>query len=114
MRPYRLGFARKNSGPREPRSPSWAAILVLGLLAGIAAGVLLGLLFAPASGRVTRHRVRRRVGDVRDRLSESANELEEARQDVTGGAGEQLRAARRAGRLRVQGVFRTRRKPGEV
>ena len=114
MRPHQLDLVSKNSGSREPRSPSWAAILILGLLAGFAAGALLSLLFAPASGRVTRHRVRRRVDDVRERLSESADELEEARQDVTRGVGDQLRAVRRAGRSRVQGVFRPRRKPGEA
>lgn len=43
---------------------------ILGLLAGVAVGATLGILFAPASGRKTRARIRKRVGRAKDEFGD--------------------------------------------
>ncbi len=44
-------------------------------IAGTAVGATLALLFAPASGRVTRRQIRRQVEQGTDALSESSHDL---------------------------------------
>jgi gas vesicle protein len=49
--------------------------LVLGLLAGIAAGALAGILFAPAKGSRTRKRILKKGEDYADVLKEKFDDL---------------------------------------
>jgi len=51
-------------------------------IAGAAVGATLALLFAPASGRVTRRQIRRRVEQGTDMLSESGHDLLEKGKDL--------------------------------
>ena len=48
--------------------------LLLGVLAGVAAGAFLGVLFAPDKGEVTREKVSRKGDDLADALKEKFNE----------------------------------------
>ena len=43
---------------------------ILGLLAGVAVGTTLGILFAPASGKKTRARIKKRVGNAKDEFGD--------------------------------------------
>ena len=96
-------------------------------LLGVVLGALAGVLFAPARGEVTRRRIGRRVGDLKDLAEEKYDAL------TAGGAGEdedededaegaeepstreelegRLREARR--RRRVERAARSRRAPLE-
>ena len=49
--------------------------VLLGLLAGVAAGALLGVLFAPDKGWVTRKRIAKKSEDYVDGLTEKFNEF---------------------------------------
>ena len=49
--------------------------VLLGLLAGVAAGALLGVLFAPDKGSVTRTKITKKGEDYVDSLKEKFNEL---------------------------------------
>lgn len=49
----------------------------LGLLVGAVVGAAFALLLAPDSGRETRHRLRRRLGAVRERAREGFDELDD-------------------------------------
>jgi len=49
--------------------------VVLGVLAGIAAGAALGILFAPDKGSNTRKKIARKGEDVTDELSDKFNEF---------------------------------------
>jgi gas vesicle protein len=46
-----------------------------GLLMGAAIGAILGLLFAPQSGRETRELVRQKVGTAKDKASEVISKI---------------------------------------
>lgn len=48
---------------------------ILGALAGLAAGAVLGILFAPEKGSKTRKKIARKGSDVADELGEKFNEL---------------------------------------
>jgi gas vesicle protein len=49
--------------------------VVLGVLAGIAAGAILGILFAPDKGCETRKKIAKKGNDVADDLKNKVNEL---------------------------------------
>ena len=49
--------------------------VLLGLLAGVAAGALLGVLFAPDKGSVTRTKITKKGEDYVDTLKEKFNEF---------------------------------------
>lgn len=48
--------------------------ILLGVLAGVAAGALIGVLFAPDKGTVTRKKVARKADDYADGLRDKFNE----------------------------------------
>lgn len=49
--------------------------VVLGLLAGVAAGALAGILFAPANGKETRSKIMEKGEDYADSLKDKLNDL---------------------------------------
>jgi len=49
--------------------------VLLGLLAGVAAGALLGILFAPEKGSVTRKKMSKKAKDYGEGLKEKFNEF---------------------------------------
>lgn len=49
--------------------------LLLGVLAGVAAGAVLGILFAPAKGSDTRKKIAKKGEDLTDGLKEKFNEF---------------------------------------
>lgn len=65
--------------------------VLLGLLAGVAAGALVGILFAPDKGSVTRDKMSKKVKNYGDGLKEKFNEFvddisekfEEIKEDVS-------------------------------
>jgi gas vesicle protein len=65
--------------------------VLLGVLAGLAAGALLGILFAPDKGSVTRKKISKKGEDYADSLKEKFNEFldnisakfEEVKEEVT-------------------------------
>ena len=63
--------------------------VLLGVLAGVAAGAFLGILFAPDKGEVTREKVSRKGEDLADALKEKFNEyldrISDKIDDVHGG-----------------------------
>lgn len=46
-----------------------------GLVVGLALGAAIGVLFAPASGAVTRRRLRRKAEDLREQAEDSLDEV---------------------------------------
>ena len=80
----------------KPSPVRWGRLLAAGLFFGILIGVAIGCLIAPASGRFTRSRVRRRIDEMKDQISESASELESTGQNLIKEAEKQVRTAKQA------------------
>lgn len=55
-----------------------AGKVFLGVVAGVATGAILGALFAPAKGSVTRKRISRKVSENADDVKEKFNEYVDA------------------------------------
>jgi len=49
--------------------------ILLGVLAGLAAGAVLGILFAPDKGTVTRRKIASKSEDIKDGLKDKFNEF---------------------------------------
>lgn len=49
--------------------------ILLGVLAGLAAGAVLGILFAPDKGSVTRKKIATKSNDIKDGLKDKFNEF---------------------------------------
>jgi gas vesicle protein len=49
--------------------------VVLGIVGGLAAGAILGVLFAPDKGSNTRKKIARKSGELKDNVKESFNEF---------------------------------------
>ncbi len=49
--------------------------ILTGVLIGAAAGVVLGILFAPEKGEATREKIRRKGADLKDSLKSKINDL---------------------------------------
>jgi gas vesicle protein len=60
--------------------------VLLGVLAGLAGGAILGILFAPKKGRVTRKKLIRKgeyvKGTMKDKFDEYLNQVSEKFEDV--------------------------------
>ena len=54
----------------------------IAFLAGIAAGSVIGVLFAPAKGEVTRDKITSNLGDYREQLKDFINTLIESGEEV--------------------------------
>jgi gas vesicle protein len=73
--------------------------VLLGVLAGAATGALLGVLFAPHKGSVTRKKISRTTGSYADGVKEKINELleditekfEKVKEDVSEFADQKMR-----------------------
>jgi gas vesicle protein len=52
--------------------------VLLGMVAGVAAGAVLGILFAPHKGKVTRRKILRQGEDYADNLKEQFNQFLDA------------------------------------
>jgi gas vesicle protein len=65
---------------RQPSSNgAIAAGFVIGCAAGIICGSLLGVLYAPHSGKITRRKLGRKLDDARDQADESLADLKSRR-----------------------------------
>lgn len=56
--------------------------IVLGLLAGLAAGAVLGVLFAPKKGKETRDELSKKAKDLSDTIKTAVNESGEMIADI--------------------------------
>ena len=93
----------------EAQAPrvSVAEVLGAGILLGAAVGFIVGVVMAPASGRVTRGRLRRRAGEMQETIRESADELSDAGRDLVDAAGQTVKTSLQD-KLRERGIIQPR------
>ena len=70
----------------------------LGFLAGAAAGAILGILFAPESGKETRKKISNKSGDLTDSLKNSFNDFVDGIKSSYAGAKEDAEEALETGK----------------
>lgn len=78
-------FVSENSEATNKKNMSTGKVL-LALLAGVAAGALLGVLFAPEKGSVTRKKISTKgddyVDSMKDKFNEFLNDITEKYEDM--------------------------------
>jgi gas vesicle protein len=55
--------------------------VILGIVGGLAAGAVLGILFAPDKGTNTRKKIGKKSGELKDNVKDSFNDLLESIED---------------------------------
>ena len=55
--------------------------VILGIVGGLAAGAVLGILFAPDNGKNTRKKIAKKSNEVKDNVKDSFNDLLETIED---------------------------------
>jgi gas vesicle protein len=78
--------------------------LALGILGAAAAGVVIGLLIAPAKGSETRERVKRTAGEWADNLTHLFNQGKHAANETANEAKETARQAKTAAEEKVSKI----------
>lgn len=78
-----------------------ASKIITGTLVGVAAGVVIGLLFAPDKGSETRRKISQKYNDLGDSLKEKYNDLVEGIREEYGAAKDKVNELAGNGNRRV-------------
>ena len=76
--------------------------LLLGVLAGVAAGALIGILFAPEKGSVTRKKISKKSDDYVEDLKDKFNQLLEKVKGTAEAAEDKIEEAMENGLAKVE------------
>ncbi len=80
--------------------------VLLGVLAGVAAGALVGILFAPDKGSATRKKIAKKGTDYADELKDKFNEFIESITDQIDAAEEEAEDLVKKGRAKADQAMR--------